>query len=292
METYAEDPVLWVHAYSEPLARELVALLASALAFGRKAAQRRVVATWLRRLGPEPVARLRNGALRGPGYRWLQGEAIGRFLRNAAGLLEEGSLRRFFLDLPAEEALHRLHTELTRGCPPFLFPSPRSGSTCKRPLLFLRWLQRAGFPDTGSWELPAEIALYPVDTHVERVARALGWWGTGWRGVVALGRRLREHFPEAGAGAVAMHVLGYSAHRASAAELAGPRREGRAALLLQALHFLPEGPLRQLREREARRPEDRILDALYELCREMDRQAELLRRWLRGRALAFRDEHV
>jgi uncharacterized protein (TIGR02757 family) len=58
----------------------------------------------------------------------------------------------------------------------FLFPDPRKGSACKRHNLFLRWVVRPDDGvDLGLWGVltPAEL-VFPVDTHVARLARMLG----------------------------------------------------------------------------------------------------------------------
>jgi uncharacterized protein (TIGR02757 family) len=68
----------------------------------------------------------------------------------------------------------------------FLFPDPFLGSACKRHHLFLRWVARpADGVDLGIWRSvsPASL-LVPVDTHVARLARALGLTSRGaadWR---------------------------------------------------------------------------------------------------------------
>lgn len=58
----------------------------------------------------------------------------------------------------------------------FLFPDPFLGSACKRHHLFLRWMVRSGDGiDLGLWRSvsPAGL-LVPVDTHMARLARAIG----------------------------------------------------------------------------------------------------------------------
>ena len=63
--------------------------------------------------------------------------------------------------------------------------SPESGGTCKRLMMWLRWMIREGAPDTGLWSrlalrnpahpAPSAAQLYwPVDTHIFRWARERG----------------------------------------------------------------------------------------------------------------------
>jgi uncharacterized protein (TIGR02757 family) len=58
----------------------------------------------------------------------------------------------------------------------YLFPSPQSGSACKRLNMYLRWMVRKkdGI-DLGVWEnVPVFKLVIPVDTHVARIARNIG----------------------------------------------------------------------------------------------------------------------
>jgi uncharacterized protein (TIGR02757 family) len=81
-------------------------------------------------------------------------------------------------------------------------PSPRTGSTCKRLNMFLRWMVRkdeAGV-DFGIWQQikPSQL-LIPLDVHVERVARKLGLLTRkqrDWKAVIELSQRLKEFHPE------------------------------------------------------------------------------------------------
>src|SRR6266545_3154058 len=59
---------------------------------------------------------------------------------------------------------------------PFFFPSPASGSACKRLCMYLRWMVR---PDDGIdlrlWRgiSPSKLII-PVDAHIQRISRFLG----------------------------------------------------------------------------------------------------------------------
>lgn len=82
--------------------------------------------------------------------------------------------------------------------------TPARNSTCKRLLMFLRWMVRtdnAGV-DFGLWTRisPAQLVI-PIDVHVERVARHLGLLPTGiktpptWKTALALTDALRQFDP-------------------------------------------------------------------------------------------------
>ena len=60
---------------------------------------------------------------------------------------------------------------------PFLFPSPSSGSACKRLCMYLRWMVRPDDGiDLGLWQsIPPAKLLIPVDAHIQRICRMLGF---------------------------------------------------------------------------------------------------------------------
>jgi uncharacterized protein (TIGR02757 family) len=58
----------------------------------------------------------------------------------------------------------------------YLIPDVSKNSTCKRLNLFLRWMVRKDFIDTGIWgsEVDKVKLIIPVDTHVYKVSQKLG----------------------------------------------------------------------------------------------------------------------
>lgn len=57
----------------------------------------------------------------------------------------------------------------------FMIPNARNGSAMKRMCMFLRWMVRKGEVDFGIWEfMPASELLIPLDTHVARISREMG----------------------------------------------------------------------------------------------------------------------
>lgn len=57
----------------------------------------------------------------------------------------------------------------------FLYPSPESGSACKRLNLFLRWMVRKDNVDLGLWEeIKTSQLVIPLDTHIYQVAKHFG----------------------------------------------------------------------------------------------------------------------
>jgi uncharacterized protein (TIGR02757 family) len=85
----------------------------------------------------------------------------------------------------------------------FLLADPGRGGACKRWLLYLRWMVRAepGDPDVGVWSklVPARDLVIPLDTHIARVSRRLGFTSRktpDWKMAEEITARLREIAPE------------------------------------------------------------------------------------------------
>ena len=208
----SEDPVAVVHRYEARADRELVALLASSVAFGNVKAIRAKLDELLERIGSSPsraaedeealLARLATFR-----HRVYQGEDLGRLLLGARRLQREaGSLGAAFVrelsraDVRATQgrggAGHEAFREaLAAFCdriralgglgegegddgrrgPRHLLPDPRAGSGAKRLFLFLRWMVRpADGIDLGLWDVPTWRLLVPVDVHIHKLSRNLG----------------------------------------------------------------------------------------------------------------------
>lgn len=193
-----DDPVLLVHEFADPDDREIAALLAALLAYGRVQSIRTGVRGVLDQLGPHPADALRRGVHRRRGwaagfqYRWTHRRHLRGLLDACAITLEEeGSLGRAlalrvdehgafepglsaWIDLLRGRAAR--YTPDDRGLR-FLLPRPGSGGACKRLRLFLRWMiRRDDGVDLGTWGdllSPAHLVV-PLDTHWIRMAPRLG----------------------------------------------------------------------------------------------------------------------
>ncbi|TCZ68404.1 TIGR02757 family protein [Flaviaesturariibacter aridisoli] len=105
-----------------------------------------------------------------------------------------------------EDALNSFHTYFFSlpDAPPRTrkhIAAPFKGSTCKRILMYLRWLVRADGQgvDFGLWKKirPADLVI-PVDLHVARVARRFGLLerpATDWTAALELTGRLKAFDP-------------------------------------------------------------------------------------------------
>jgi uncharacterized protein (TIGR02757 family) len=202
----AADPVEFPRAQRSPEDAEVAGLVAVSLAYGRADLFKPVVARVLAAMGPSPArfaeafaAAPAPGVFDGIVYRFNRPPdlaalvaGIGAARRRHGGLGarfaalfgEEGgdpaalrpALARFAGELrDAPEARALLGRRGLRGLR-HLLPDPAGPGPAKRWNLYLRWMVRG--PDTvdlGLWRgVPASALVVPLDTHVHRVARALG----------------------------------------------------------------------------------------------------------------------
>jgi uncharacterized protein (TIGR02757 family) len=222
------DPLEFVRA-AEPRDREIVGLLASALAFGTVAQIKRSIGVVLHALGPGPAEALRRldprtlaAKLGGFRHRWSDGRDVACLLFFARQMIESrGSIEGFFgegvdaaaadiegaLQSFAERALSLDHGGLYRGrrLPAeagvrYFFPSPLDGSACKRLNLYLRWMVRRDAVDLGVWSVvePRSLVI-PLDAHIFAISRRVRltrYRSAGWAMATDITKRLRRLDPE------------------------------------------------------------------------------------------------
>ncbi len=220
------DPIWSVRRFQAREDQEIVAFLASALAFGRVQSVLQTVDAVLDVMGGQPAAFVRgftpDQAVRfdGVGHRWIRSRDLAalawllhQMVRDhgsiegffAAGLapgaesiadgLESFSTRAMALDLAAVYGRHRP----TPGVG-YFFSRPSSGGACKRLNLFLRWVVRHDAVDLGLWDAvrPGQLVV-PLDTHIIRVGSCLGMTrraSPGWKMAIDVTRALRQLNPD------------------------------------------------------------------------------------------------
>ena len=201
----ANDPLSFCHRYESPEDREIVGLIAACFAYGNvKIILRNLEAVFGRmgnsprkfveRFEPEKGLHLYAGFK----HRFNDARDLCALLLAIRTMLEEAdSVREFFLgcyDADAEDITPSLiefsaavlamdYSPIFNGpIPkdsyfPFFFPSPASGSACKRLCMYLRWMVRpADGIDLGLWhEIPPAKLVIPVDAHIQRIGRFLGF---------------------------------------------------------------------------------------------------------------------
>ncbi len=169
------DPLELVYLYDKKPDRELIAFIASALAYGRVRQILRSVRSVLDIMGPSPSSFLLENRPAGIRktfgffkHRFTTGEMLSNLLVALRGVtLEYGSLESCFLAgfsehdpniLPALTGLvKKLEQAGGRMMPTFL-PSPDGGSACKRLNLFLRWMVRSDNVDPGIWQQRSSLS--------------------------------------------------------------------------------------------------------------------------------------
>ena len=225
----ANDPLSFCHRYPKGGDREVAGLIAACFAYGNvKIIKRNLEAIFGRmgdsprlfveRFDPEEGLRLFAGFK----HRFNDGRDLCalllacRIMLSEAGSIE-GWMLRFYDDGDQDvtrmlsgftEAVKALDFSPVFGVAdipsdsyfPFLFPSPASGSACKRLCMYLRWMVRpADGIDLGLWKgIPAGKLVIPVDAHIQRICGFLGFTGrkqADWRMACEITARLRELDP-------------------------------------------------------------------------------------------------
>ncbi len=182
-------------------------MLAAGLAYGRDASIRSRLEDLFRRMGSLP-GRFAEGfdprrdgrRLDGLVHRFTRGEDVALFVWLVRQARERaGSLARFFQGCDRDPNAPTLEAAMggfgralfaldarpfvpdgrvpPRSGARWLLSVPSGGSACKRHCLFLRWMIRPDDGvDCGIWARlsPARLVV-PLDVHVQRVARVLGW---------------------------------------------------------------------------------------------------------------------
>jgi uncharacterized protein (TIGR02757 family) len=222
------DPLQFVRRQGADPDREVVGLLASALAYGNVRQIKASIDAVLRTLGPAPARAVRALdprasalALSAFKHRFNDGRDLACLLFFMRQMLERsGSIEAFFLagDDPrapdvqpglssfTARALALSHGGLYgRGGLPsgagvrFFFPSPEDGSACKRLNLYLRWMVRREGVDLGVWRgVDPGRLIIPLDAHVLAIARRVRltrYRSPGWPMAVDITRRLRRLDP-------------------------------------------------------------------------------------------------
>ena len=186
------DPLEVLYDYPDVRDREIAALVAASLSYGRVrsilASVRRILArmpspaAWLAEAGPEAL----HAAFAGFRHRFATGDQMAALLAGARQLIERhGSLNAAFVAQTRPEAetvidaLAAFAAELRDAAgrlDAHLLPCPSRGSACKRLNLFLRWMVRRDAVDPGGWTgvSPAQL-IVPLDVHMHRICTALGF---------------------------------------------------------------------------------------------------------------------
>jgi uncharacterized protein (TIGR02757 family) len=220
------DPVWFAHRFTAGDDREVVAFIASALAFGRVQSVLNSIDGMLAVMGPSPAAFVRRFD---PArdrkrfdhlvHRWTNGPDFAALVWILHQMIEQsGSIESFFAEGQPADAVDisaGLQSFSTRALAidvkpiygrakprpgvAYFFSRPSSGGACKRLNLFLRWMVRHDRVDLGVWSKvrPGQL-IVPLDTHVIRVGQCLRLTtlkSPGWRMAADITASLRAIDP-------------------------------------------------------------------------------------------------
>lgn len=216
----ADDPVQFVHAFTEKKDQEIAGFLAATMAWGRRDIVIAKVDDLLKRMDYDPYYFVKH---------YSQGD-FGRFLTfkhrtfkpiDIHGILL--GLKEIYCQFEDFEAFWTLcyqkslienrplmalfHQKFFDGCNDLAnrtrkhISNPEKGSTCKRLYMFLRWMIRKDSTvDIGIWNFiaPSELQI-PFDVHVARQAKKYGLVSrksNDWKAVNQLTQTLRVLNPD------------------------------------------------------------------------------------------------
>ena len=220
------DPVWFAHRFQRPDDREVVAFIASAVAFGRVQSVINSIEGILGVMGPSPAEFVRaftpdrdRARFNHLVHRWTNGADFAALIWILKQMVDRaGSIEGFFADGHRAEAVDvadGLQSFSTRALAldlravygrrrprpgvAYFFSRPSSGGACKRLNLFLRWMVRKDRVDLGVWTrvTPAQL-IVPLDTHIIRVGQCLRLTrlkSPGWRMAADITASLRAIDP-------------------------------------------------------------------------------------------------
>ncbi|RKY09485.1 MAG: TIGR02757 family protein [Planctomycetota bacterium] len=195
-ELIPPDPLQFVYNYHRKADIEIVAFLASALAYGRVGQIEKSLTDLFGRMGNSPFEYAQNfnaekrEKLKSFKHRFTTGDCLSDLLELLQPVLSRfGSIEELFMqgyscsDKNIVPALSRFCDSLTaahNGRTPrslkYLLAAPAGGSACKRLNLFLRWMVRNDEVDLGLWKSVDKAKLIvPMDMHIFKVSKMLGF---------------------------------------------------------------------------------------------------------------------
>jgi len=185
------DPLQFLYSYDSPEDREIVALIASSLAYGKVSMIIRNVNRALDLMEGYPARFVTDGSrekfekiFSNFSHRFTKGSDLAMMLDGVRRIRKtSGSINGCF-----KESLKVCENDLCRSmecmvdkiigleAANFLLPRPSAGSACKRLNLFLRWMIRKDDVDPGGWEgIRTSDLLIPLDTHMYKICSMLGF---------------------------------------------------------------------------------------------------------------------
>ena len=205
VEDLKHDPLSFVHRYQTLVDREIAAVFAATLAYGRVALFFPVIANildlsdlhggpenWIRSFSKkhlQPISSYYYRLNKHPDFALLalglQG-ILEHYPSVYACFKENINPRDYHYDQALEQLIQKIKKyALHKGqalnlCSTLpksflhMLSLPSSGSACKRWNMFLRWMIRQEYPDLGCWPLSPSKLTIPLDTHVHKISLLVG----------------------------------------------------------------------------------------------------------------------
>lgn len=215
-ENTHRDPIQWLYKYGITEDVELVGIISALLAFGNAKAFNGKIG-YILGLWESPSAEIIHTSdrelkqyLRGFKHRFVDGELVATLLLGVKRfILEYGSIGKgikFLREKMNKKDIRILLLSFTkeirkksRNKLHFILPDPEKKGSCKRLLLYLRWMVRRDEIDLGCWDfiMPTELVV-PLDTHIHQWALALGLTSSkvaNYNTALEITDRLREFSP-------------------------------------------------------------------------------------------------
>lgn len=233
-ERIKHDPIEFPHRYSTPRDIEVAGFIASCLAYGQIKLFKPVIEKILEPGGKHPARFFINFSLKRDS-KYFIGDPLGRKAISYRFNKEKDILCLVFMlsqALKRWDSLKNLfyhyyrpeHDDIGHALDNFLrfflsidtspvygenirppgliqfFPSPGTGSACKRMNLFLRWMVRSKDIDLGIWnKIPPYKLIIPLDTHIAKISRCIGLTKrttSDWRTAKEITESLKKLDPE------------------------------------------------------------------------------------------------
>lgn len=207
-----DDPVQFIHRYSNKKDIEIAGFISSLLAYGNRKQFIKKLDEIFKIAQNEPLNFIENFEPKLIGdfnYRFGKPNDFVEIFRILKGLYnssssleelfryghEQGKIFEvvvdYFYSRATEKASHGFY---------HMIPNPRNGGAMKRMCMYLRWMVRKSFVDIGIWDFinPSELYI-PLDIHVARISREMGLLkrnANDFKSVMELTNKLKEFCPD------------------------------------------------------------------------------------------------
>lgn len=211
-EFIKDDPVQFLHRFSNKKDIEIAAFIASLLAYGSRKQFIAKLNCLFQIAQNEPqnfISNYEKGITGDFNYRFGKPEDFNcifkalKELYNSGGSLEElfeygynqGTMFKtvtdYFYSRAGKSAGHGFY---------HMIPNPDNGGAMKRMCMLLRWMVRKSCVDVGIWKFMQPSELYiPLDVHVGRISRETGLLSrkaNDFKSVIELTRTLKQFCPQ------------------------------------------------------------------------------------------------